>query len=114
MNVINLTPHKVVVITEDENHNPYVYEFPPSGVIARVSSTQTEVTCINGIPVVKTEIGEVENLPEPQDDTIYIVSSLVAQALAGKRDDVVAPDTGSTAYRDEEGRITAVRRFQQW
>lgn len=114
MNVINLTPHKVVVITEDENRNPSFYEFPPSGTVARVSSTQTEVARIGNISIVKTEFGEVENLPESQENTIYIVSSLVAQALAGKRDDVVAPDTGPTAYRDEEGRITAVRRFQRW
>lgn len=114
MNIINLTPHKITVITEDENRNPCVHEFPPSGMIARVSSTQTIAARIGNIDVVKTQFGEVENLPEPQEDTIYIVSSLVAQALAGKRDDVVAPDTGPTAYRDEEGRITAVRRFQQW
>lgn len=114
MNIINLTPHKVVVIAEDENRNPYVYEFPPSGTVARVSSTQTEVELIGNIPIVKTEFGEVEGLPDPQPDTIYIVSSLVAQALSGKRNDVVSPDTGPTAYRDEEGRITAVRRFQRW
>lgn len=114
MNIINLTPHKITVITEDENLNPHVHEFPPSGTVARVASNQTEVMRVNTIPVVKTEFGEVENLPEPQEDTIYIVSSLVAQALAGKRSDIVAPDTGPTAYRDEEGRIVAVRRFQQW
>lgn len=115
MNIINLTPHKITVIVEDENRNPHVYEFEPSGVVARVSSSQTEIARINNmIPVVKTEFGEVENLPEPSADTIYVVSSLVAQALSGVRNDIVAPDTGPTAYRDEEGRIVAVRRFQQW
>jgi glyoxylate utilization-related uncharacterized protein len=114
MNIVNLTPHKITVITEDEDRNPYVYEFLPSGTVARVSSTQTVVKQIENIPIVKTQFGEVEGLPDPQPDTIYIVSSLVAQALSGKRDDVVSPDTGPTAYRDEEGRITAVRRFQQW
>lgn len=43
----------------------------------------------------------------------FSVSSLVAQAVVG-REDVVAPDTGPTAIRDEAGRIVAVRRFQQW
>ncbi len=114
MNVINLTPHKITVIVEDENCNPHVFDFPPSGNVARVSSSQVEVARVDDIPVVKTEFGDVENLPESKDDTIYIVSSLVAQAVAGRRDDVVSPDTGPTAIRDEEGKITAVRRFQKF
>lgn len=114
MNIINLTPHRIVIIVEDENRNPYVYEFPPSGNVARVTSTQTEVMRINNIPVVKTKFGDVEGLPEPKEDMVYIVSSIVGQALAGKRSDILSPDTGPTAIRDEQGRITAVRRFQQW
>jgi len=45
----------------------------------------------------------------------YIVSSLVAQALAGKRNDLLAPDTSPQGVvRDEEGRIVGVKRFQRW
>ncbi len=109
MNVINLTPHVVVVETENGRH-----EFPPSGVVARVSTTQDQIGEINKVPVVKTVFGDVAGIPEEKEGTVYIVSSLVAQAVAGTRSDVVAPDTGPTAIRDEAGRIVAVRRFQQW
>jgi len=45
---------------------------------------------------------------------VYIVSSLVAQAVKG-RQDVVAPDTSpSGVVRDEQGRIIGVKRFQRW
>ncbi|RMG02005.1 MAG: hypothetical protein D6735_10970 [Acidobacteria bacterium] len=114
MNIINLTPHKITVIIEDERGNPIVQEYYPSGIVARVNSTQAELMRVNGIPVVKTVFGDVENLPDRADDTIYIVSSIVAQAVAGKRDDVVAPDTGPTALRDEAGKIVGVTRFQMF
>jgi hypothetical protein len=69
---------------------------------------------INGVPLVTTEYGEVEGLPAPQPGTIYIVSLVVLQALAGKRNDVVAPNTAPTplgAVRDSQGRIIGVRSF---
>lgn len=114
MNIINLTPHKITVITEDESRNPIIQEYYPFGIVARVSSTQSELMRVNGIPVVKTVFGDVENLPNRAEDTIYIVSTIVAQAVAGKRDDVVAPDTGQTALRDESGKIIGVTRFQMF
>ncbi|RME25645.1 MAG: hypothetical protein D6800_07370, partial [Candidatus Zixiibacteriota bacterium] len=55
-------------------------------------------------------LGDVEGLPDPQDGTVYLVSSMVLSAVRGRRD-VVAPDTGPTAIRDETGRITAVTRL---
>lgn len=104
MNMVNLTPHDINVVVGETT-----ITIPKSGTVARVTSTQTEVGNINGIPVVKTVFGTVEGLPEPEIDTIYIVSSLVLAQL--ERVDVVAPDTGPTALR-ENGQIVAVRRFQ--
>jgi len=109
MRLVNLTPHEIRVVKDDCE-----VIIPPSGGVARVKTEQVEVGSIDGIPVVKTEFGEVEGLPDPEPNTIYIVSSIVAQAVAGEREDVVAPDTGPTAIRDENGRIVAVRRFQRW
>jgi hypothetical protein len=40
-----------------------------------------------------------------------IVSGMVLDALAGGRPDVVAPDTGPDAVRDEKGHIVAVLGF---
>jgi len=109
MALINLTPHQVVVRLADGGD----VIFSPSGRVARCAVSQETVGEANGIPIVRSVFGAVEGLPEAQDGTIYIVSSLVAQAVAG-REDVVAPDTGPTAVRDEGGRIVAVTRFQKF
>ena len=65
------------------------------------------------------EYSEIEGLPEaPEVDTLYIVSSFVANALR-ERDDwerwrkhIAVPNTGPTengAVRDSNGRIIGVR-----
>lgn len=109
---VNLTPHDVIVVGEDGKE---ILRIPVSGIVARVMTKQEVVDEINGIPVVRTKFGEVIDMPEPQPDTVFIVSTLVAQALAGTRDDIVAPDTSPQgAVRDEQGRIIGVKRFQRW
>ena len=106
---VNLTPHDIVVYRDDDRTET----IPASGQVARVQTIQEQVDELNFIPVVRTKFGEVEGLPEPRRDTVYIVSSLVLQALRGSRKDIVAPDTGpESAVRDENGRIIGIRRFQ--
>lgn len=103
MNIINLTPHNVVI-----THGP---TFPPSGIVARVSVQQVDAGNINGIPVKAQVYGDIVGLPEPQKDTIFIVSALVlAAAKAAGRDDVVAPDTAN-AVRNDAGHIVSVPGF---
>lgn len=106
--MINLTPHVIAVRTASGDVN-----FEPSGQVTRVSVSQEVVGEVEGIQIVRSTFGAVENMPEPQDGTVYIVSSMVAQALSF-RADVVAPDTGPTAIRDEAGRIVAVTHFQRF
>jgi hypothetical protein len=60
---------------------------------------------IGGIPVNKSKFGEVENLPEPQEGTIYIVSALTAQAVPERKDVYITDD----AVRDEQGRVIGCR-----
>lgn len=103
---VNLTPHEVVLFRGDE----VVMRIPPSGKIARVGVKQEQIGEVAGVPVVKNVYGDVEGLPAPRPNTFYIVSSIVLSRVEG-RDDVVAPDTGPTAVRDEAGRIIGVRRF---
>jgi hypothetical protein len=82
--------------------------------VARATSNTEVVGEVNGIEVVKSTFGSVTGLPEPAEDTIYIVSLLVLQALKGQRTDVVGPDTGpESAVRDADGRIVGVKRFQR-
>lgn len=103
MNIINLTPHDIVI-----TNGP---TFPPSGTVARVTVQQADAGNFNGIPV-KTQIyGDIVGLPEPQKDTIFIVSAMVLNAAkAAGRDDVVAPDTAN-AVRNDDGHIVSVPGF---
>ena len=52
-------------------------------------------------------------MPEPIEDTFFIVSAMVLSALAGTRQDVVAPRTDNTAIRNEAGHIIAVTGWLQ-
>jgi len=107
---VNLTPHEIVIRRPDDTD----LRVPPSGTVARVAVDETIIESAAGVPTVVRQFGRVEGLPEPRDDTFYIVSSLVISALENLFDDrldVVAPDTGSSAIRDSDGRIIAVTRF---
>jgi len=107
MKIVNLTPHAIVIQTADESR--LVIE---SSGVARVSTTSEQVGEIDGIPIRRVRYGEIVGLPDPQPGTIYVTSIVVAQAAAKLgRTDVLAPDTGPDAIRDEAGRIVAVRGF---
>lgn len=95
MDIINLTPHAVVLNDGTT--------FPPSGNIARVATNYSDE---DGI-FIKVGFGEVEGLPPEQPDTIYIVSGMVASAT--DRKDVVSPATGHPkCVRNEKGQIMSV------
>ena len=111
--LVNLTPHPI---------NVYLYGtdplvIPPSGAVARVTQDYAPVGDLDlgggvVVPLVATLYGAIQGLPDPQDDTFYIVSALVAQAAwAQGRKDVLAPDTGAGAVRDSDGKIIGVRRL---
>lgn len=101
MQYINLTPHAIRL--NDGR------EFQPSGVIARVSAGFSAIVD----DVCEQTFGEVSGLPETQsNDVRYIVSGMVLSALAGVRDDVVAPATGHPAcQRNDKGHILSVPCF---
>ena len=84
-------------------------KLPPSGEVARLSTTSVDVGTLLGAPIKKTVYGEVSGVPDPQEGVVYLVSALVAQAT--KREDVVAPDTGPSAVRNADGQVVAVRGF---
>lgn len=101
--IINLTPHTVTVLRENEGP----IEYPPSGMVARCATKRRVIGSLNGIPINRTEFGEVYGLPEPAPGVYYIVSALVAQALP-QRNDLLIPDD---VVRDEAGRIVGCRAF---
>ncbi len=101
--MINLTPHDINVLTKDG-----IVTFPKSGIIARVSEKSTIVgKCkFTGVDIVQKEYTEVENLPE---EGHFLVSAMVLQAAKKKEGlFLYAPDSGSSAIRDEKGQIKAV------
>ena len=105
MRVVNLTPHEVKIV---DGGNNVVAVFPSDGV-ARVSQYDVLVDEINSIPVVKTEFGEVLGLPEPAEDTVFIVSRItveVARARGLNTDNLLIT---SGAVRDDQGRIVGCR-----
>lgn len=109
---INLTPH-AIVISEDDGSDDAI--FPPSGIVARVSSDFKFSTVIGGYLVSTVETGPITGLPAPVEDTYYIVSGMVLEAnnrLREPRTDLIAPATGHPrTIRDAAGHIVAVHGF---
>ena len=105
MNLLNLTPHAIVLVDLDGN----ITTIQPSGIVARVSTIDTKTGDFNGIPVYSRTFGDVQGLPT--DGTPCIVSSMVLAAIPAGTPGVYAPDTGSTAIRNDAGHILAVTRL---
>ena len=128
MPLVNLTPHAIHVQIADD----LTCVIPASSTVARVDTT-TEAGVVvytspaymftsqfisvgdDGlVPVSKVSFNDVEVLPLPAYNTIYIVSAMVAQQVQVRhRADVVAPDTGASAVR-KDGHVVAVRGFVRY
>lgn len=93
MNIINLTPHAINIISGNTTTT-----IDPSGTVARVATDNPLLF--------NQQYGDVQDLPAPQDDTIYIVSALVL-ARVPNRTDVYAPLTAQ-AIRNDTGQIIGV------
>lgn len=102
MTLVNLTPHAITFVNEQ---GETLLTVEPSGTLARVSTSTVTIGDVDGIPVTETEFAEVQGLPAPKRDTVYIVSSLVAQRVQTRRD-VFIPNE---SVRDERGRIVGCR-----
>lgn len=93
MNIINLTPHAINIINGDTTT-----KIDPSGTVARVS---VQVVATDNPMLYTQQYGDVQDLPAPQDNTIYIVSALVL-ARVPNRTDIYAPLTAQ-AIRNGRG-----------
>ena len=105
MKFVNLTAHAVLIAARLGGAT----SIPPSGQVARCTMNQTLAYWAEGVPVYSTEYGAIENLPEPEVGTVYIVSTLVAQAAARK--DVVSPDRNAPLRR-KDGKAVGVKALQ--
>ena len=104
MTIINLTPHPIKVRTLEGETT-----FTPTGILPRVGTIETPSEPIEGILTVTQHMGTVEGLPDSVEGIFLLVSAMVFNA--SDRTDLIAPDTGKGAIRDEQGRILAVSRF---
>jgi len=112
--IINLTPHTVTILDNDNN---VMTAFPSSGNARCSQTTQKsgeievnhlyhkdgplEITFPAVIPITSTCFGEVVDLPSPSADTYYIVSRIVMTAWPDRKDLLVPNEL----VRDGEGRI---------
>lgn len=107
MEFVNLCPHAIRVMGADGN----ISTFAPSGAVARVATKPTPLPVLAGFRLVRNEFGPVQGLPDPCEGVYFIVSGMVLSALAGTRQDVVAPDTGPTQVRLANGQTDYVTGF---
>ena len=116
LTLLNLTPHAVSFSAVIDG-KPQMITLEPEPVSCRVETESHNMGMIAGaIPIQCQTYGEIRNLPDPQPDTIYVVSGLVLHALKLRgetRADVVAPATGprDNAIRNQHGHVVAVSCF---
>ncbi len=132
--IVNLTPHSINIIglTDMENGEGMHHIFPdtnsttpcticgawrdegcdvpcgitisPSGIVARVKEKMRFSHYVNGIPVMIKVTGGIENLPESEKDTVFIVSFPVVQ-MACRRDVIAIGEL----VRDGKGNVIGAR-----
>jgi len=117
MQLVNLTPHAINLITDGGT-----ITIPPSGQVLRAEETATvlwHLTIQEGevpvkVPVKRMEYGVPNFIPEQKPDTYYIVSALAAQALRRhqpeRNDFLIVTD----AVRDDQGRIVGARALARY
>ena len=82
--LVNLTAHSITIFAEPSHYEKITV--PPSGIVARCKEEQETYSMLGNIPIWKRTFGEVEDLPEPVDGTVYIVSKIVANACPNRND----------------------------
>lgn len=112
MELVNLTPHSIVVF--DPSGERIVRTVEPSGYILRLTEDISDQGMLEGIPLVSKSLKFDDGFVNRVDDnTIYIVSAMMLSHVPiYLRNSFVAPDTGvGSVVRSDDGRIAGVRRF---
>ncbi len=113
--IINLCPHALVVY--DRNVANVLLSLPGAEKPCRVRHRNLVFGFIKGIPVRYSEYGAFENLPEPIEGSVFVVSGMVARVLmmrGDRRDDIYTPDiTPRSGIRDSQGRPVGCRGLRK-
>ena len=110
----NLTPHEIRVLDDNDNEVA-LFISSTDTLIPRVNVSDLEVGTadINSfnkkvqIPINTVQFGEVENLPDPQEGVLLIVSAVIQSALP-HRTDLAVP---YPLVRNEKGQVIGCRGF---
>lgn len=82
--------------------------FQPSGVVAEVEQRYTP---FDSDGVCGMFFGKVQNVPGPEEDTLYIVPLVVSQAVPDRLDVVSPASNHPDCVRNEKGHIVSVPGF---
>ena len=122
MRVVNLMPHAITIFAAADTrpagpkgyvlaHEAKPLMVVPSSGVSRAACVETPVGQIDGVPVFRMAFGEPENVPDPEEGVMYVVSSITAQACreAGRTtSDLLLP---ARTVRDSEGRVIGCTAF---
>lgn len=108
MKFTNLTPHDITVYLLGYGRTKV---FSRSGKVARVSQKFEKFGTVcnegNDIPLFRSQLGDVIDLPESEENNYFIVSAMVKQA-APDRLDLVSP---GELLRDDKGQVVGCNGF---
>ena len=124
MKIKNLTPHAICIFTTSQcteqkkgNYTTLVLNdgekpvltIEPEKQIARVSSKTiyTDPIEINGVSIPQSKIvfGEIEGLSNLEEDTLYIVSAITANAFKAHGHDTTQLRLVADTIRNDQGQI---------
>ena len=110
MKLINLTPHDIHIMSDGLDNQKQERLIPASGQCARCEMKKEWCGEIDGIPLYQTAYGKVQGLPEPKEGIYYMVSTIVAEACKGQRNDLLVP---FDFVRDESGNIIGCKALSK-
>ena len=85
MKIRNLTGHRIVIVNDDLT----ISDLQPENE-ARIISIQAVIDWDGkGVPTIRQQF-DIERLPDPEPDTIFIVSPIVSAVIGKERPDIVA------------------------
>lgn len=110
--ILNLTPHPIRLYAPEREDGSNDLELhlreviPPEETPARLATFEMS----SGMWPVLVEFGHAQNLPPKRDGYQYIVSLVVALALAGRRNDLLVP---YREVRNSHGTVIGCRSLAQ-
>lgn len=103
--IINLTLNDITLYNRN---NEIIAQFKSSGIV-RCIEKRTVVGTVNGVDVIRKNVGRIEGSPELVKNTLYIVSKSVAEFETTRRKDLLI--TGDTCLNDD-GEIMGYYNFR--